>query len=154
MTPKESAFIASVAPGAQAAAAQYGVPASATIAQAILETGWGKGVPPGSNNYFGIKALSGQAAVTAGTTEYVNGARVGVEASFAAYPDVASGFAAHARLLSRDPRYAPAMAERANPAEFCSQLQACGYSTSPIYSEQLLELINEFNLTQYDTEAA
>src|SRR3954467_13374731 len=47
------AFIAKVAPAAQKTQAEHGIPASVTIAQCILESGWGKCAP--GNNYFGIK---------------------------------------------------------------------------------------------------
>lgn len=150
MTSAEEDFINNVAAPAQAGQQQYGVPASVTIAQSCLETGWGASVPPGSNNYFGIKAVAGQPFVTAGTFEYIAGTRTPEPGDFAAYPTVEAGFVAHGKLLSEDPRYAPAMAERSDPAEFCTQLQACGYSTSPTYAETLTELINEFNLTVYD----
>jgi flagellum-specific peptidoglycan hydrolase FlgJ len=52
-------FIASIAPAAQASEKKYGVPASVTIAQAILESAWGKRAI--GNNYFGIKARVGEA---------------------------------------------------------------------------------------------
>jgi flagellum-specific peptidoglycan hydrolase FlgJ len=54
-------FIASIAPAAQASEKKYGVPASVTIAQAILESAWGKRAI--GNNYFGIKARVGEAVL-------------------------------------------------------------------------------------------
>ena len=147
---KVTDFIAACAPGAQASQTQYGVPASVTIAQAILETGWGNSLPPGSNNYFGIKAVAGQASSTAQTQEFVNGEPVIITAGFAAYLTVEDGFAAHAKLLAEAPRYLPAMAQRDDALAFCMMLQTCGYSTSPIYAHTLQTIIIQYNLRRYD----
>lgn len=147
---KQTDFIASVVPAAQASEAQYGVPASVTIAQAILETGWGNSLPPGSNNYFGIKSVAGQSSVECQTGEVVNGEPVTITAGFAAYPTPADSFTAHAKLLAENPRYLPAMAQRSDPLAFCTMLQTCGYSTSPIYALTLQTIIIQYNLKQYD----
>ena len=143
-------FIESIAPAAQASEAQYGVPASVTLAQAILETGWGHSLPKNSNNYFGIKAVAGQPAVNAQTGEFINGDLETLTQAFAAYDSPADSFVAHARLLAENPRYAPAMAVKDDPLAFCTELQTCGYSTSPIYAHTLQTLIIQYNLKAYD----
>jgi flagellum-specific peptidoglycan hydrolase FlgJ len=155
MTTIELLFLRQAVPAAQASMQATGVPASVTIAQAILESGWGQtGLATKANNLFGIKAVGDEAYMEFPTAEYENGYRVMIEADFASYPSWAASFTAHAQLLSTLPRYAPAMAVKSDPAEFCTQLEDCGYSTSPTYAELLLQLINEFDLTQYDAAPA
>lgn len=151
MNPEETSFIASVAEAAQSSQALTGVPASITIAQAILESGWGKTqLAQEDFNFFGIKATEGENYAEFPTAEYIHGVKEIVEAKFAKYGSVEESFAAHGKLLSTLPRYAPAMAVKQYPPEFANQLQKCGYSTSPTYSETLVSLINEFNLAVYD----
>lgn len=158
MTPQQQSFLTLIAPPAERSAAATGVPASVTMAQAILESGWGRtGLAMTANNYFGIKAehLSDPTTyVEYQTHEFEHGVQVTVNANFERYPSLLEGFEDHARLLSQSPRYRPAMREADDPAAFCMALQQCGYSTAPTYSETLIGLINEFNLTQYDEEAA
>lgn len=154
MTAKENTFLQSVVPAAQATMKVSGVPASVTVAQAILESGWGgSGLAGQANNYFGIKAEhlgDPESYCELPTAEYVNGARVMVDAKFEKYPTVTDCFEDHAALLSQARRYAPAMAAKGNAAQFAQQLQACGYSTSPTYAASLTALMDEFDLEQYD----
>jgi flagellum-specific peptidoglycan hydrolase FlgJ len=154
VTENESNFLKLAAPAAIASQAATGVPASITIAQAILESGWGKSVPPDSNNYFGIKAahfVAPDQYVEAVTHEYVGGQLVTETDRFARFDSVADGFKAHALLLSQASRYAPAMAVRDDAAKFAAEIQSCGYSTNPNYASLLLEIVKEFDLGQYDT---
>lgn len=154
MNAKEMLFLKAAVPAARASMAATGVPASITLAQAILESGWGQtGLAIEANNYFGIKATQAAALdsyVAMPAHEAVNGQTVAETADFAKYATVAAGFTAHGMLLSTAPRYAPAMAVRANPAEFAAAIQKCGYSTNPDYATELMQLVTEFDLTQYD----
>jgi flagellum-specific peptidoglycan hydrolase FlgJ len=141
-------------PAAQASQKQYGVPASVTLAQCILESGWGTTkLSLQANNFFGIKAEhrnDPNTYVEFQTAEYVKGAKVMIEADFEKYPSVEASFTDHARLLATSCRYAPAMGCRTNPQLFSHQLQTCGYSTSPTYGASLYSLITDYKLTQYD----
>lgn len=144
-----------VVPAARASMAQYGVPASVTLAQWALESGWGRsGLALYCHNFFGVKAQPDQDYEEFPTHEVVRGRTVEEMADFAWYPNAADGFAAHARFLAMIPRYAPAMRVCRDVPAFCAELQRCGYSTSPTYARDLLSLIHELNLTQYDTPAA
>ena len=157
MTETESNFLKLTAPAAIASQAATGVPASITIAQAILESWWGKSVPPDSDNYFGIKAahfVAPDQYVEAVTHEYVHGQLVTETDKFARFYSIAAGFTAHGFLLSQAPRYAPAMAVRSDPAKFAAELQSCGYSTNPNYASLLMQIVNEFDLAQYDAQNA
>jgi flagellum-specific peptidoglycan hydrolase FlgJ len=158
MNAKEMLFLRSVVPAAQASMRSSGVPASITIAQAILESGWGcSELSEQADNYFGIKAShlgDPESYIAMPTAEYVNGVRVMELADFEKYPTAADCFADHAALLSQAQRYAPAMAVKADPQAFAAELERCGYSTSPTYASSLMELVREFDLTQYDVPAA
>lgn len=158
MTEKQNAFLKMAVPAAQAAQRRWGVPASVTIAQAILESsnvlGWGQSeLAREANNYFGIKAAHGAAPecyMELPTHEYVNNQLEPIDAQFARYPDIAESFDAHAKLLAVARRYRPAMAVAHDPASFALQLQRCGYSTSPTYAASLTKLMRLYDLEQYD----
>jgi len=153
-SPQQMVWLKSMVPGAQAAMVAFGVPASVTLAQCILESGWGQSaLAKQCNNLFGIKSEGDGHEESFPTTEYEGGERVTVDAEFESYPDPEASFRDHARLLSTLPRYAPAMAVKSNPQHFCEQLQACGYSTSPSYATMLWSIINFYNLTNYDSPA-
>ena len=153
-TEQQLAWLKSMVPAAQEAELQYGVPASVTLAQCILESGWGQsGLAREANNFFGIKAEHLDQPDTYReflTAEYVHGSREMLEAEFEFYPDAAASFVDHARLLATAPRYAPAMAAKGDPVKFAQQLQLCGYSTSPVYATELQQLMVEHSLAQYD----
>ena len=162
MTQTESNFLQNTVPAAIATMKTSGVPASITLAQAIVESGWGNtALARKANNYFGIKALAHACPddyIAFSTSEFVDGRQTTIMARFARYQSPQESFAAHAHLLSAAPRYAPAMAVRTDPAKFAAELQACGYSTNPDYATGLMKLVDQYNLTQYDlppaTEAA
>lgn len=139
-----------VAP-AQLSQRQYRIPASVTLAQAILESSWGTSqLARRCNNYFGIKALPGQEYGEFPTHEVVQGRTVAEMAAFARYPSAIESFAAHARLLAEDPRYAPAMRHVDDPLAFAVAIRVCGYSTNGTYSLLLSQLIDDYKLEQYD----
>lgn len=104
-------FIAACVPGAQASQRRYGVPASATIAQAILESAWGRSdLATKANNYFSIKCGVTPSphqigCVDKATWEHVDGADITVTASFRRYASMADSFLDHGLFLTR-PRYA------------------------------------------------
>lgn len=158
MNAQQNEFLKMAVPLAQAAQRKYGVPASVTIAQAILESsndlGWGQSqLAREANNFFGIKAAHLSAPdsyVTFSTHEFVHGSLESVQAEFARYDTPAESFDAHARLLAFAPRYKPAMAKRDDPAAFALALQQCGYSTNPRYASGLLALVRAYDLEQYD----
>jgi len=133
------AFVRSVWPHAQKTAAALGVPAKALVAQAALETNWGKRLAGGgSHNLFGIKAgakwLGNQ--VSAATHEFVDGVRVAQRAAFRAYHSAADSFADYAQLLS-GPRYAAARGTGEDTHRFAQALQHAGYATDPSYAAKI-----------------
>lgn len=142
------AFVKSIWPHAQQTAKELGVSPRALVAQAALETNWGKsmigdGANPTSNNLFGIKAgrsWSGE-VVTTGTHEYVAGERRDERATFRAYRSVSESFRDYARLLRGD-RYDAARASGQDVEQFANALQRAGYATDPAYAKKIHAIAN------------
>ena len=139
---------------AQAAWATTNVPASISIAQWALESGWGAHMPPNSNNPFGVKSTGAEPYVTAATREFDKAAQqwVTAVAHFRKYPSLADAFTEHAQFLASNPRYAPCF-EAPDATGFAQQLQACHYATDPDYAMKLVEIIGAHDLAQYDAAA-
>lgn len=155
------AFLAAAVPLAQESHRETGVPTSVTLAQAILETGWGQNAVNDANNYFGIKAtLNRDGSVSYGrvaigwvwaTTREWDGAQyVQARERFRQYRTMADSFRDHGLLLSENDRYADAMRAKDNPDEFVHRMAAAGYATSPTYAQDLIALMQKQNLYRYD----
>ncbi len=134
---------------AQAAEHVWNVPASVTLAQWALESGWGQHMPPGSNNPFGIKALPGQPFVGALTREFENGKWISIGQSFRKFDTLADAFDAHAQLLATSGRYAAAREYDFAPDRFAQALTGI-YATDPHYGGLLHAIMQSSNLYQYD----
>lgn len=133
---------------AKAAMIKYKVPASVTLAQFGLESGWGHHMPLNSNNPFGIKAFHGN-GVSSMTTEVINGQVVHKEQPFAIFHSLTDAFTLHACLIAGDHRYAEAMSVLPDLDEFVV-LMAAHYATDPEYAHKIMEIIDGDNLRQYD----
>jgi hypothetical protein len=126
---------------------RYGIPAQITLAQYGLESGFGKRMPPGSNNPFGIKARDGQPYVEAETTEYVNGVAQRVKQKFAKFDSLADAFDAHARLLAYGKPYADARSHNDDPNAFADSLTGV-YATDPKYGAKLRSVMASLDSTR------
>ncbi|WP_337245254.1 flagellar assembly peptidoglycan hydrolase FlgJ [Luteimonas sp. gir] len=141
-------FVASIWSHAQSAARELGVDARALVAQAALETGWGRrmirqGDGGTAHNLFGIKATGWQGErVTATTHEYRNGVRRDERAQFRAYASPAESFADYVRLLKQNPRYRQALESGGDVRRFASALQQAGYATDPRYADKISAIAN------------
>lgn len=137
-------FTRSLWPEAQQASRQLGVSPVNLVAQAALETDWGRSVPrtavgASSNNLFGIKAgvgWSGASAASA-TREYENGTATAVSARFRAYGSQSQCFHDYVSLLRSDPRFAGALDTGDDTQAFAAALQRGGYATDPAYAGKL-----------------
>lgn len=143
---------AEVIAAAQAAQRRWGVPAAISIAQWALESGWGRHMPPGSSNPFGIKARAGEPAVTVPTREYRHGRWVVEQAAFRKFGSIAEAFDAHARLLATAGAYAAARQYVHDDDAYADALQG-HYATDPHYGALLRAIIRGANLKQYDVAA-
>jgi flagellum-specific peptidoglycan hydrolase FlgJ len=133
---------------AQAAQHVTRVPASVSLAQYGLESAWGAKVT-GRNNFFGIKAIRGQAGQLCETHEVIDGRSVLTHALFREFASPAEAFMAHAELLASAPVYKSAMAHLPDVTTFVRAM-ATHYATDPDYADKLLSLINEDDLAKYD----
>ena len=156
LTPRPGAFVPPAARDfvngvwtyARAASRATGIPAHFVVAQAALESGWGRQEirrADGSQsfNLFGIKAgrnWSGQ-VVEKVTTEYVNGVSRKTVEKFRTYASYAEGFRDYANLLRNNPRYA-AVLEQQDATGFARGLQRAGYATDPRYADKLTRIVN------------
>jgi len=147
-------FVNRVWPHAVEAAAATGIPARFLVAQAALESGWGKneirasdGSP--SYNLFGIKA--GQrwtgATTEVQTTEYVDGAARSTRARFRAYESYAEAFRDYAEVLRSRPRFAAVIGQQ-DGVQFARSLQQAGYATDPQYADKLARIIGGATLRE------
>ncbi|MBV9133734.1 MAG: glucosaminidase domain-containing protein, partial [Chloroflexi bacterium] len=152
-TPQEQ-FISSIAEAAVESADQTGVPASVTIAQAILESYWGSSrLAHDANNYFGIKAQTrgGSAgSLTFDVWEVIGGRNVVQTQAFRAYNTVAESFVDHGLFFMENSRYASAMAVKDDPKQFAVAINRDGYATDPSYASKLIGLMDRYNLYRYD----
>ena len=147
-------FVNMVWPHAQAASRATGIRAHFVVAQAALESGWGKheirrADGGQSYNLFGVKAGRNWLGpvVEAVTIEYVNGVPQKTVEKFRAYGSYAEGFRDYAKLLLNNPRYA-AVLEQQDAAGFARGLQRAGYATDPTYADKLTRILNGTTLRQ------
>ena len=138
---------------AQVSQHKYGILASSSLAQWADESGWGAKTT-GAFNYFGVKApeasIPGRMCIT---HEVVHGVRQEMECRFRDFASLQAAFDYHAALIATDRRYRAAYAVR-DELEPYIRAMAPVYATAPDYAEQLLALINENRLAQYDRTAA
>ncbi len=141
-------FQARMGAHAQEASRITGIPSKFILAQAALESGWGKREITGadgrpSHNLFGIKATGNWKGRTVEvmTTEYVDGAPQRKAEKFRAYDSYAEAFRDYAQLLSNNPRYQDVIAQGKDAVEFASGLQRAGYATDPDYAAKLARII-------------
>ena len=138
------------------------VPASVTVAQAILESGWGEGHMGDANNYFGIKAQVRNGKIEFGdvasgyvdkiTKEYDKNGRA---YTVVAPKSMADSFLDHGIFLTRNKRYAKAIAAYAKSKdadEFARGLQKAGYATDPQYAKLLISLMKKNDLYKFNAK--
>ncbi len=141
------AFVNALWPHAREAAAEIGVDPKVLLAQAALETGWGrsvmrKGKDQVSHNLFGIKAdrhWNGQ-RVTLKTLEFAGDTPVQTRAAFRAYDNYAESFRDYVNFLKSNPRYAKAIDNAQSPHRFMVSLQRAGYASDPAYARKVMAL--------------
>ena len=118
---------------------------SVCIAQGALESGWNLN----AKTLFGIKGKG----FTATTSEYYNGNKVTIEASFRAYPNVASSVVGYYDFLANTPRYAKAL-NNPNYKDAVDKLihttDGLAYATDPEYISKVISIIEKYNLTAWD----
>ncbi len=152
-------FVDTMLPMAQEAAARIGVDPRYLVAQAALETGWGKSVMraqdgSSSHNLFGIKASGNWTGNSARaiTSEFRNGAMVKETAEFRSYDSYKDSFHDLVTLLQTNNRYQDVVKSADNPEQFVRELQKAGYATDPNYASKISQIAKQ--MTSYQNYAA
>jgi flagellar protein FlgJ len=148
-------FIATMLPMAEEAAARIGVDPKVLVAQAALETGWGKSVMRSnaggsSHNLFGIKATGSWQGdqARAITSEFRDGKMVKETAAFRSYDSYADSFHDLVNVLQRNDRYQDVVKAADNPEQFVKELQKAGYATDPNYASKISSIAKQMQATQ------
>jgi flagellum-specific peptidoglycan hydrolase FlgJ len=128
-----------------------GVPASVTLAQAILESNWGRSAP--GNNLFGMKGAGPAGSTSRRVIEWSGGRRRARTALFRAYETEAQSLADHARVLTESRRYARARGASWDASAYARALTGV-YATDPRYHVKLGELSNGLRLSRFDWHAS
>ena len=133
------------------------VPASLTISQAALESGWGASkLTVKANNLFGIKGSGPAGSITMQTTEYVNGRPIKVAAAFRAYNNWGESITDHSALIVNGVSWNRSLYRKAVGVggEIADrEIAAAGYATDPNYAAKLIRIMDAHNLYQYDDRA-
>ena len=145
VAPTTAADRSPILPAAEKAAAQLGVSPRNLIAQAALETGWGRHLPRSADgrlsfNFFGIKATGNWRgpSVSSSTTEVLQGRAQRMVERFRAYSSVDESVADHARLIGNSRRYQAVRGTGDDALAFGTALHRGGYATDPGYAQKIV----------------
>lgn len=130
--------------------AKFGIPASITLAQGLLESGAGKSeLALKSNNHFGIKCHTGW---TGERTYHDDDAE---QECFRKYKNVSESYDDHSLFLTSRPRYADLFSLKATDYKgWAHGLKKAGYATDPNYANKLIKIIEDYGLHQLDTQGS
>lgn len=150
-----SEFVAALYPHAETVAKELNVDPRAIVAQAALETGWGKYLisdEKGNNsfNFFGIKADQrwGGEKVVVTTHEFRHGSMLKENAAFRAYPSLEEGLRDYAKFLQSGERYQQAINQGLDAENYGHALQQAGYATDPQYGNKIQRISSSSTLQQ------
>lgn len=146
-------FIETMRPHAERAAKEIGVDPDLLIAQAALETGWGKRViknndGTNSHNLFGIKASHAWEgdSVNVGSLEYRNGVAKKEVSAFRSYPSFTESFDDYVDFIKNQSRYDGAVENADNSKAYIKGLQQAGYATDPNYANKVMNILERKSL--------
>ena len=149
----QETFIMQIASIVQKYAKQYGIKvASPIIAQACLESAYGKSGLAKYHNYFGMKAgknYSGPSVKMKTKEEYQKGVLTEIYADFRTYPDMDAGVKGYFDFISTN-RYAN-LKTATTAEQYLTFIKLDGYATSNSYVKSCMSVVNKYNLKMYDT---
>jgi flagellar protein FlgJ len=150
-------FVRQLQPYAEQAAKELGVEPKAILAQAALESGWGKSLiktrdGESSFNVFNIKADKSwqgpQAKVS--TLEFDHGVAQKVNAGFRTYGSFKESFNDYVDFIKSNPRYQQALKQAGNTQRYMHELQQAGYATDPRYAEKVMSIYQSNSMSAMD----
>ena len=149
----KEAFIQKVAEKVSKYAPLYGISVhSPIIAQAIIESGWGKsGLASKYHNYFGLKCGSSWKGKSVNMTtkeEYKVGTMTNIRDNFRVFDDFDDGIRGYFEFINYS-RYAN-LKGVTSPEEYCRRIKADGYATSSKYVDNIMRVIRDNKLTRFD----
>jgi flagellum-specific peptidoglycan hydrolase FlgJ len=146
-------FLMDLLPSVLPAARRWNVPPSATLAQAILESGWGRSkLTTRYHNLFGVKAGASDQKVRMASREHLWGKLRPSRQTFRTYESTGESIAHHARLLGSDRRYAHARPLWSDWHAFLVAI-APRYASSPKYVARISEIVALYDLDKWDALA-
>ena len=153
MTTEQKTFIETVATAVKKYAPQYGIKVySPIIAQAIIESNWGKSsLASKYHNYFGMKCGSswkGKSVNMNTKEEYTVGTLTDIRANFRVFDSLEDGIKGYFDFINTT-RYAN-LKGVTNPQTYLENIKADGYATSSMYVATNMNIINTYSLAQYD----
>jgi len=152
-------FVRQLHPYAEQAAKELGVEPRVILAQAALETGWGRSLIKNSNgsnsfNLFNIKADKAwqgkQAQVP--TLEFEQGIAKKVNAGFRSYASFQESFQDYVAFIKNNPRYGDALKQAGNGERYLHELQRAGYATDPNYANKVMSIYHGNTMTEFEPE--
>jgi len=142
-------FIDGLLPFAKKVSEKIGLDPRLLIAQAALETGWGKFIMhdekgQASHNLFGIKSNNGWKgdAVSINTLEVEKGEFVKKKESFRMYQNFEESFKDFINFIESNPRYQSAIDSANDSKTFVQSLQSAGYATDPNYANKIINILD------------
>lgn len=146
----EEDFVKKMMPYALKAVEGIGFNPLVLVAQAALETGWGRHVSD-NNNYFGIKANSSYKGDMTSelTSEYIDGKKVNVIDKFRKYSGVLESMKDYISFIKDNPRYKDAIDKSYSPDEYFEQIHKAGYATDPNYADKLKKISRKIAFMAY-----
>ncbi|MEO8400441.1 MAG: flagellar assembly peptidoglycan hydrolase FlgJ [Gammaproteobacteria bacterium] len=152
-------FIKKLWPSAKVAASLIGASPEILLAQAALETNWGKNVLPeargnSTHNLFNIKADSawGDKVVRVDSLEQKNGILVKEKSNFRSYDSFDESFMDYVSLLKQNDRYGSALNKAPDPGQFMHALQDAGYATDQNYANKIMKIYSSHNFQDLVTK--
>ncbi|NOT11317.1 MAG: flagellar assembly peptidoglycan hydrolase FlgJ [Methylococcaceae bacterium] len=149
-------FVKQLHPFAEEAARQLGVEPKVIIAQAALETGWGRSLLKNSDgsssfNLFNIKAgksWQGKQA-QASALEVDQGIAKKVNAGFRSYGSFQESLQDYVRFIKSNPRYGDALKQAGNAEQYTRELQQAGYATDPDYADKIMSIYHSDAISEF-----
>ena len=155
ITVQKKEFITSLVEIAKKEQARANLLPSVTLAQAALESNFGRSeLASKYHNLFGVKSENNDTGALMTTKEYVNGQWITVKARFAIYANYEESIIAHTNLFLNGTKWDHNLYQKVLAATTYQQaaqaLQTAGYATDPNYAQKLIDLIQQYQLNQYD----
>lgn len=147
-------YIETMGPIAQVDYSRSNVFASITLAQSIIESGWGKsGLTQKANNMFGIKCSSNWdgECIDMSTGEYGSGGYYTIVSAFRKYPSIESSVEDHSKFLHENERYSAAFGASTYQDQI-REIHNAGYATAPDYSSSIINTVQMYNLDKWDVK--